>query len=253
MNRTLRLAARTMLCATALAGTSCVDNPQSVYIAGFLNILKDNGCKATVDGTEFRLLGLADPGIIKYSSVGYLAAPLVRNNLINTSTSTAIQRNTIFPTAIEVEIVASPGKKLPPIVGLGSKFSTQLPFPAVDPGGKDVATLELIPKGIILAAANNLGAAEWDDTLVARTRIVYTHNNETKFTPTMDFPVRVVAGALGSPDQPCPVGGFQSNQVQTACFPGQDDPITCCTQGAQVICGAGVPVNTGGSGADAGI
>lgn len=245
MNRTLRLVALPLVAATSLAGTSCVDNTQSVYISGFLAITEKLTCAVSADQTDFATGGVADTELMRHvQSPGYLAAPLLHNNMVATASMNTPERNNIIPKALEVELHASPGKSLPPTPGLGMKFSTSFAYPAVEPGGVGFGQLVLVPRDVLVAAANNLGDPNWDGVLVATVRFAFEHNGGLEYTATRDFPIEVAPGALGNATQACPVGGFETNQIQKACLPGQDVPVTCCTQGGFLYCGDTAPVKS---------
>jgi hypothetical protein len=254
---------RLALAACALGAASCTDNDLSMVITRFVPITEMAQCLVDPAATTTISMGIVDTHIaaraVQYQQEvsGYVVAPVVQNNLIDSSAAaggTTVQRNAIQITGFDVELhlpTDATGHEMPfPAAVQGrTEFSVPAAGGLITPNaGTAAVKAEVIPASFVAA----LDGVLKDVTILVHVRAVGQRASGTLRGGWVDFPVKVCSDCLGTPnraDEQCPTGGYDATTVQTTCLPAQDFPTTCCTQNpgqpnARLLCGASVPVVT---------
>jgi hypothetical protein len=228
---------------SALAG--CVDD-QSLQIVRFVEPDPLMNCEALPTSMFNRTSGLLDVGIVAAGGfAGYVAAPLVQNNLPAKTVQNQIDNNTITVTGANIDLSVSPSLA-------GALPASQRSFSMSAAAGTLAATgqatffAELVPRQVALLLAPSVptGVPNTQFPVVtAHVRPVGDRAGTTIMGPEVSFPVEICKFCLTPQPAPCPSGGIPVNQVQKGgCLPEQDEPVTCCTNSSgALLCGSQVP------------
>jgi hypothetical protein len=230
-----------------LAG--CTDNNASVDIDRYLAVTPTNMCVADPANLIDRDSGLLDVGMATIGATagvgGFIAAPVVRNNMPLRAAMGQIDLDAITVTGFDVEL-SVPGTLASAISQ--PNFFVEVASGRIDAGGTAVHAFfdELIPSamarqlaGVVPVGTTNL------PVIIAHTRPVAERVDGSTFNGGWsDFPITICNFCLtGGPPQACPSGGFTSSQVLPGgCFMQQDDSETCCIDTTnRLVCGKQVP------------
>jgi hypothetical protein len=200
--------------------------------------------------------GILDVGLVQAISIahGYEAFAVISNNLPDRTVATDVQRDAIYLVGTDVELTLT-GNLAGSLPATQQKFSTLSAGQRLNPGaggmmGDSVAlAVEIIPRQIAeqLAGVVQVGGDPGQQIVIAHVKPVGTHAGSQVVGAAVDFPVEICKFCLTPPIAACPAAGFPP---ATTILPGnpcnvaQDDPVTCCSSGSTILCGAAVPKAT---------
>jgi hypothetical protein len=228
---------------SALAG--CVDD-QSLQIVRFIEPDPLMNCEALPTSMFNRTSGLLDVGIVAAGGFrGYVAAPLVQNNLPSKTVPNQIDNNTITVTGTSIDLTVSPSLSAA-LPSSQRSFSTQAAAGTLTPAGQATFFVELVPRQVALLLAPSVPTGVPNTQLpvvTAHVKPVGDRAGTTIVGPEVQFPVEICKFCLTAQPAPCPAGGIPVNQVQKGgCLPEQDQAVTCCTNSSgALLCGSEVP------------
>jgi hypothetical protein len=227
-----------------LAG--CTDNNASVDIDRYLAVTPTSMCVADPANLINRSFGILDVGIVAAGATGglpgYLAAPVVRNNMPLRAPMGQIDLDAVTIKGFDVQL------NLPGTVAAAvtqPNFFVQTASQRIDAGGAVTAAIEveIIPSGVArqLVSVVPVGTTNLPQ-VVAHLRPVAERVDGSTFNGGWsDFPVTLCNLCLPAATAlACPLKASQA--VSSGCFPQQDESQTCCVSGNQVLCGSRVPV-----------
>lgn len=229
----------------------CVQNDLSMNIDRFLFVSQMTMCNADPANTMIRSQGLLDVGIVNGGASqgqrGYFVAPVVRNDLPERMITGGIELDAITLTGFDVELHPDPTIAAA-IPATQSRFYVPVGAVRIGAGGVGMASVfaEVIPAQVarLMAASVTPGNATNSPLVLVHMRAVAEHAGSVITSAFVDYPVRICNFCLTPPPQPCPAGGFPMSAVlATACIPGQDDAVTCCTDAGSLLCGKAVPTH----------
>jgi hypothetical protein len=235
----------------ALLICGCADNNESVDIDRFLFVSQTTGCVADPSNTANRGRGLLDVGIVTLGASqgvqGYIAAPVVRNNMPLRAAMGEIDQDAVIVTSFDVEL--RPDPTIAAVLPLSqTAFNVPVAGGRIEAGGTSTNAMfvELIPASVArqMATVVKPGNATNLPLVVAHTRAVVTKvDGSTMNSGWTDFPIDICNFCLTPTPQPCPQVPFAMASVeQSGCIVEQDDPVTCCTEtGNVLLCGSAVP------------
>ena len=236
---------------SASAVTGCVQNELSMTVIGFSVISSAAGvCSGSPQSTSLVQLGVYDVSVPE--NFGYIASPIVQNNVVVSGTTTTVERNTINIQGFEIELHPEGGANFP--MGLSNSFKTTVGAASAPPaGGRQAVIVEAFPRSVAVNQLVPLIGPHWDGKLLVKMRPFGDISGNPITGGWATLPIKLCNGCLTGGVQPCPPGGFPSASILpgNACFPAQDADITCCTQGTATRCGNNAPTGTGS--ADAGL
>jgi hypothetical protein len=192
--------------------------------------------------------GVLDVGLLTASATfsGYQAFGVVSNNIPLRTMTGGVEKDAIFLTGADVQLVAQAPLVLPS--GQSQFFvpvAAQRLAPNSNGVGEGVLTVEAIPRQIAaqLAAVVPTGADPTTSLVLARMRPVGQRAGSDITGNWVEFPIEICKYCLAPPPQACPAMPIPKTQVLLGdvCNPVQDAAVTCCTQGGAVLCGAQVP------------
>lgn len=248
-------------------GTLQCNNDQSFRIAKFIRVSTMTMCQAdpmamvTSSGGVLNMRFLkslkscagAPPGCTPTTSnFGYWIAPAVQNNLVDFSTPTTPQRNTIEITGFNVTLMGPQGTSLPaPKNGRPLKYFVTSAGGAITPAGGVAAVFaEILPADVAIG----LWDAGYKGVVVAHLQPVGTKAGTRMFGDCTEFPIQLcdtclIANADAQGNVPlCPAAGYVTGQANLGgCRIQEDDAATCCsTDGTpeNVVCGPNLPMKT---------
>jgi len=218
-----------LLAAAAVGAVGCADNDLSLSIVLMEDVRADAMCVATAGagavGLDHGLLDVARASLI---NVGYVATPVVRNNLPSRVLAGGVEYNSIQLLGVNVELQTTAGAPAPVSQ---SKFFVAAAAGRLDPQGSVPMPAEILS----LQAANALVGS----TVIAIVKPVGMRANDQVVGGPMQFPISICSGCLGqAPPCPFPVGTMP---VSEGCRGPQDRPGQCCFSGG-FLCGAQAPV-----------
>jgi hypothetical protein len=234
------------LLAAFVACAGCAENDVSVSIVEIEALLKQNMCVATsvMVGTQLPAIsrGTLDIDLDRQLNInyGYIAYPVVRNNLTNHPVGPApnqVEINGMDVTGANVTISLPAGVPAPAGVPLSYFYPSAAGH--LDPQQTAPMFLEVVPQALAVGLAGQIPTGG-RLTLLARIRpVVIKQNNQIVGGP-VDFPVDLCNGCLETfftpPTCPYPTGAT----INTGgCIPQQDQSISCCKLSSGALhCGA---------------
>jgi hypothetical protein len=244
-----------------VAAQGCVANDQSLTIDRFIPPDVSTGTTTTttqavcsISATNMFSVsqGILDVGLVQSISIshGYEAFAVVSNNLPDRTTATDVQRDAIYLVGTDVELTLT-GSLAGALPASQQKFSTISAGQRLNPGmmgmGDQVAlAVEVIPRQIAeqLAAVVPAGGDPGQQIVIAHVKPVGTKSGSQVVGAAVDFPIEICKFCLSPPIAACPAGGFPPTTTilpGNPCNVAQDDPVTCCSSGSAILCGAAVP------------
>lgn len=232
-----------------LAG--CVDDDVSLTINGFVAVEKDE-CTADPASQTFVSRGLLDVGVVQlFQTRGYLAAPVVANNIPNRANMfTSEETDAIYLTGFDIELVPDPrDAQVDAAIPIDQrKFTYPINGVRLDPGmGRAAQFVEVIGHNLAaaIAAAIPEGLRQVSPSLTVRLRPVGRRAGLRMVGGYVEMPLDLCKFCLARPDG-CPAGGFPADAIaEGGCFIQQDQRTTCCVNPQNILlCGAGVPTET---------
>ena len=231
-----------LLLLAALGGAAgCADNDLSMSIIQMEAITQQNGCVAmAASGTTTlgRDRGVLDVSLVAQS--GYIAAPVVRNNLRATTSNVDVEHNGIQLEGANVtlEVPASAAGALSP---QQQKFFYASAGGRIDPLMSAVMFVEIVPASVAKALATAIPAGGLL-TVTAHVRPVGTRSGDRLVGAAFDYPVDLCLDCLYQSQGSCPLP-TGTKVVDIGCFPQQDDVPTCCTDtSGALLCGTAAPI-----------
>ncbi|MDB4968260.1 MAG: hypothetical protein JWN44_3949 [Myxococcales bacterium] len=227
-----------VLVTAAIGAVGCADNNLSMSIQQMEAVTKMSMCVATnAVGGVGRDRGVLDVTLVQQN--GYVAVPLVRNNLTSRIETGGVEYNSIQLIGANVALTTTAGDPVALPAGQ-QKFFYAAAGGNVDPGGLAPMFIEIIPAAAAHTLAGMIsGSAVL--TIVAEVRPVAMRGGDQMIGGALHFPVDLCAGCLRT-TQACPLAAAGA---VGGCFPQQDDPIECCTDSTgAILCGASAPVKT---------
>jgi hypothetical protein len=230
-----------LLLAAASAGAAgCTNNDISMSVVQMAAVNRTTSCvaMATVGaGTIGRARGLLD--IAKTSTNGYIAIPIVRNNL--TPLTNNVEFNSIQLMGANVKLSTAAGATLTLANGQSSFFYASAAG-RIDPGGVAAMPVEVLSAPAARSLAGMIPSGGLF-TIIADIRPVGMHSSDQIIGGAIDFPIDLCSGCL-TDTSTCPLA---KGTIATDVCPGlqqQDDPEICCTDttGA-TLCGTAAPVS----------
>jgi hypothetical protein len=232
----------------ALAGAGCVQDDLTLTIERYLFDDPEAGCVVSPTSMTFLSEGILDVGIVSTSgSPGYMAFPVVRNNLpVNQNASTSVERNAVTVTGVNVEL--KPDATYEGAVPTDQrKFFVQAAGGRVMPSAQIAFGVEIIPRPIALVMAGlvQTGVGNAFPVMNVAVSPVGQRSGSEIIGAAVEFPVKVCKFCLSGTIQACPSGGFPEAEVlKGGCFQAQDANVTCCVASStqQLLCGDEVPL-----------
>ncbi|HEX6837526.1 MAG TPA: hypothetical protein VF334_13190 [Polyangia bacterium] len=229
-------AALLLLAAAVVGAAGCTNNDISLSITQMQAITRLNMCMATVGGTALmtRNRGLLD--VAKVTTAGYIAVPVVRNNLL-ASTGT-VEFNSIQVQGANIKLSTAAGAALTLPSGQSSFFYGSAGG-RLDPGMTAPMFVEVISADVAHALAGMIPATGVF-TVVAELRPVGMRSSDQVIGGPIDFPIDLCNGCL-TETSTCPLA--KGTVVMDPCFVQQDDPTICCVDATgATLCGGAAPV-----------
>jgi hypothetical protein len=230
-----------LLCAVA-AGVGCADNNSSLAILQMQAITSGTMCQAqAAAGGASLSRGTLDVTLV--TTQGYIAAPVVRNNLAASMTlgSGMFEYNAITLTGANVSLQTPAGAALSLPTGQQSFF-----YPAsgirLDPGQTGAMFVEVLRADVAKSFAGMIPAGGVF-TIVANVRPVGDKGGQQVIGEEMPFPIDLCSGCLIGTVNPCPLPKGTPTPMDV-CFPQQDFKSTCCSNSGQLLCGPQAPIAT---------
>lgn len=237
----MKVALLLMATATAtatLAAAGCADNDLSLSVVQMQAITKMNNCQAMVAlGTAVvgRDRGLLDVALTTTS--GYIAVPVVRNNLQSRTQTGGVEFNSIQLLGANVTLQTTAS-------GLSAsqqKFFYGSAGGRVDPAMSAPMFIEALPAATAKALAPSIPAGGLL-TVTAEIRPVGMRGGDQVVGGPVDFPIDLCNNCLLQVVGTCPLPKG-TTVAAGGCFPQQDDPSTCCTDATgETLCGTAAPV-----------
>jgi hypothetical protein len=228
-----------LLVAAAVGTAGCSTNDLSLSIVQMEAITRANMCIATAaagTGTVGLDRGLLDVSLV--TTAGYIAVPVVRNNL--TSLNNNLEYNSIQLLGANITLKDAGGSSLTLPSGQSSFFYAAAAG-RLDPAGTTPMFVEVLPAAAAKALAGMIGATGVF-TIIAEIRPVGMRANDQVVGGPIQFPIDLCNGCLATASAACPLP--KGTVALDACFPQQDTQSTCCTDVASGsrLCGAAAPV-----------
>lgn len=222
----------------AVGSVGCADNDLSISVQQMQAVTKMQMCVASAAvGLAGRDRGVLDVSLVQQS--GYIAVPVVRNNLQTRLMTGGVELNAIQLIGANVSLFTPAGAPLALPSGQ-QKFFYAAAGGRIDPGGTGVMFIEVIPAAAARSLAGGIMGTSFL-TVVAEVRPVAMRANDQIIGAPLSFPIDLCTGCLRT-SQACPLSAAGA---VGGCFPQQDDPIDCCTDSTgAVFCGAAAPVKT---------
>jgi len=225
-----------LVAASTVGAVGCANNDISLSIIQMEAISQTTMCVATASaGTIGRDRGLLD--VANVTTTGYIAVPLVRNNLL--SNSNGVEFNAIQLSGANVKLETAAGAPLSLPTG-SSTFFYAAAAGRLDPGGITPMFIEALPAAAAKALAPMIPAGGLF-TVIAELRPVGQHQGDQVIGGPVDFPIDLCENCLDVVSTcPLPAGTV----APAPCFVQQDDPSICCndTTTGQTLCGPAAPV-----------
>jgi len=229
---------------SALVLGGCEANSASLLI--IQNQIPGDGCSVDSSGTgAYRTQGTLDVAwyLQKKQPAYYNLYPLIRNNLLSTANteSGSIEENCV--TIREARVDLDLGDLGNYVESNLTKYSVPLSM-TICPDEEKVVSVRVIPSQVVELIADQIN--EGSTTLVIATvHVVGRRGSHDIASNSMSYPIFVCNGCLVKN-----LGLCSSDTIPTTpkegngCNPSQDDPIECCTQGAELVCPAVAPTPT---------
>ncbi len=229
-----------MACAT-LAASGCVQNDIDLTVDRFL-APDPTSCTVMTTSTVGLASGLLDVGLMVDGGFsGYIAYPLISNNLPEVVASGGAELNAINVTGLNIQLS-----------GGNTTFSQPSFFLAaaggrVPPAGLVTFGAEILPRSVGLELAKSVPETTADTVFpVVNVAVsaVGTRSGTTIVSAPLVFPVEICKHCLSPAPGACPPAGFPAASIHAgSCNADQDATVTCCDSASSLLCGASVPVN----------
>lgn len=236
---------------SALFVAGCTNDDQSLTIARYV-VMTGTGGSCLADPATMTSVssGLLDVKLGQAFNVGYLLAPVVRNNMLSLMTATSPEMNDVYINSVDIQLKQDSGDAfLNAIPAANLKFNLPTAAGLVQPGGGQVSPIvEVIPAGY-LAMIQGVTLTPSIHPITVHMRANGAHSGVTLSSSWSDFPVYLCDGCLlnnGADFFACPTGGIPAAQINKgSCSFAQDASVTCCIDSNGTHCGPQVPVKTG--------
>lgn len=229
-------AALLLLAAAVVGAAGCTNNDISLSITQMQAITRMSMCMATAGGAALmtRNRGLLD--VAKVTTAGYIAVPVVRNNLI-ASTGT-VEFNSIQVQGANIKLSTVGGAALTLPSGQSSFFYASAGG-RLDPGMTAPMFVEVLSPDSARALAGMI-PANGVFTVLSELRPVGMRSSDQIIGGPIDFPIDLCNGCL-TQTSTCPLA--KGTMVTDPCFVQQDDPTICCVDATgATLCGGAAPV-----------
>lgn len=231
-----------LLAATLAGAVGCADNSLSISILQMEAVTQESGCVAmpsTGGATIGRSRGVLDVALVAQS--GYIAAPIVRNNLQAQMVMNDIEHNSVDLEGFNVELepLTSAAGALP---ADQQRFFYAAAGGHVDPLGTAAVFAEILPAAAAMSLASAIPAGGLL-TVTAHVSPVGKRAGERLVGAPFDFPIDLCVNCLRQNLGTCPLPAGTMVQ-DVGCFPQQDDVFDCCVDASgAALCGASAPIS----------
>ena len=229
-------AALLLLAAASVGAAGCTNNDISLSIVQMQAITRTNMCMAMVGGTALlaRNRGLLD--VAKVTTAGYVAVPVVRNNLL-ASTGT-VEFNSIQLMGANIKLSTAAGAPLVLPSGQSSFFYASAGG-RLDPAQTAPMFVEVISADAARSLAGMIPASGVF-TVMSELRPVGMRSSDQVIGGPISFPIDICNGCL-TETSTCPLS--KGTMIVDPCFVQQDDPTVCCTDSTgATLCGGAAPI-----------
>ncbi len=244
----MKTALKKSLLAIALAAsvivTGCEQNSASLII--LQNLVPGEGCSLESGGTAYRTQGTLDVAwyLRKNQPAYYDMYLLVKNNLLTTaSAGTAVEENCIILEKARVNLdMGSLGDYVESSL---TRYEVPLAL-TICPDEEKAVTVRVIPSQVVQLVASQINEGS---TVLATAHVELVGKRGSFDIPSnsVDFPIFLCNGCLVQNMGLCSSDTIpESPKTGNPCNPSQDEIIECCSEGADLICPATAPSDTGG-------
>ncbi|MCD6499271.1 MAG: hypothetical protein J7M25_13345 [Deltaproteobacteria bacterium] len=229
---------------SALVLGGCESNSATLLI--IQNQIPGDGCSVDSSGTgAYRTQGTLDVAwyLQKNQPAYYNLYPLIQNNLMSTADPSAgtIEENCI--TIREARVDLDLGDLGEYVESNLTKYSVPLSM-TICPGEEKVVSVRVIPSQVVELIADQISQGS-SKLIIAKVHIVGSRGSHDLSSNSMSYPIFVCNGCLVKNLGLCSSDTIPSDPEEgNGCNPSQDDPIECCTQGAELVCPAVAPTTT---------
>lgn len=230
-----------LLLVAVAVGAGCANDNLSISIIAMEAVTQSNMCVATATAGGTTLThGTLDVSLV--TTQGYVAVPLIRNNLVASTTtgSGMFEFNSITITGANIELQTVAGA---PLSAAGGQQSFYYPSSGIrlDPSASGAIFVEVLRSDVVKALAGMI-PANGVFTVIAKIRPVGMKGDTQVVGEAMPYPIDLCSGCLLGTVPACPLP--KGTVAVTNCFPQQDFKNTCCNQAGTLLCGAQAPVAT---------
>jgi hypothetical protein len=231
-----------LLVAVAALGACDTNDPLALSITRFELVTPLQQCVASPSITTDIARGLLDVGLVSTFNQGYVAVPVIQNNLPSSTqgAATGIEMNAVQVSGFDVQLEPQPPLTLP-----ANKASYYVPAAGgrVPPGGtQQIAVgVEIVPASIATVLATNMPMSGTSaPLLLVRMRAVGSRSESTIVGDWVVYPIDLCTNCLNVDHGPCPLPATPA--PRGGCFPQQDQVSDCCTPvNGPKLCGAAAP------------
>ena len=232
----------------------CTDDTLSLTVSRFVPFtqptMAGGGCTADPSNTAGQSSGLLDVAVAAQNGTGYLAAPVVTNNLgmitagsVTPGQPSDVQRNQIIVEGFVVQLI--PDSSDNTVASALSIRQYEVPTAAAltNPGDKVAVPVTLLRPDIAQALNAALPDGPHSQVLTLNVSAFGDHAGLRIVGGASTFPLNLCKNCLIANFGACPLPAG-TPQVSNACNLAQDIPANCCTQGGTLLCGLDAPVKT---------
>jgi hypothetical protein len=227
-----------LLVAASLGAVGCQNNDLSLAIVSMQAVTKPS-CMA-VAGTAAgvgRDRGLLDVSLV--TNTGYVGIPVVRNQMMSRIIGTGTELNSIEVLGANVTLKLPSGAAAP-LPSAQQKFFYDAAAGRIDPNNSAPMFIEVLPAAAAIALTSKIPAGGLF-TVLAEIKPVGMRANDQIIGGPIHFPIDLCQNCLLINAGTCPLPKGTVPAVG-GCFPQQDEPATCCSQGGALLCGSAAPI-----------
>ncbi|MES1205225.1 MAG: hypothetical protein ABUS79_04735 [Pseudomonadota bacterium] len=231
---------------TGLTGLTGCQGPSGQFFV-VQNQVPTDGCTIPAEKGQYRGQGVLDVRVPNISAeTGYFLFPLLQNDL-PVDSDDGVEPNRIALTGFEVDVTVVDGSAAArdffaalsgdPAGAALMRF--QSPWSgSIDPGGGNLAAATTaVPAEMARRLRDeDILAGGTDVRINAHVRAVGNKLGARVSSDTFTYPIRICDGCLINSVTACPRAGEVLSG--SACNPGQDSLVDCCTDGSTLVCPA---------------
>jgi len=233
-------AALLLVAAAVVGATGCSNNDISLSIVQMQAVTRTNMCVAMPGGGTALGLGRGLLDVSLVSTSGYIAVPVVQNNLM--SNLNGVEFNAIQMSGANVKLTNIDGTALTLPNGQSSFFYASAAG-RVAPGGSVPMFIELLPASAAKSLAGMIPSGGLFTVMAAVSPVGMKGDSQIVGGP-INFPIDLCNGCLMDIRGGCPLA--KGTITETPCFPQQDEAHICCTDATSgaLLCDSQAPVAT---------